>query len=58
VAMQKADGVMRDGCDPGKNEERFIDIDIVRREVGAMVKAEQKQRGVMASVGLRAEFSS
>jgi hypothetical protein len=43
VAMQKADGVMRDGCDPGKNEERFIDINIVRREVGAMVKAEQKK---------------
>jgi hypothetical protein len=43
VAMQKADGVMRDNCDPGKNEERFINIDIIRREVGAMVKAEQKK---------------
>lgn len=43
VAMQKADGVMRDGCDPGKNAERFVDIDMIRREVEAMVKAEQKK---------------
>jgi hypothetical protein len=44
VAMQKADDVMRAGCDPGINEDGFIDTDTIRREVGAMAKAEQKKR--------------